>query len=135
MCDDTDVFCCCTTTINKKCIKNEVFMVSLKPGRASVDIKETVPKFESIISSLPAVHALSGCYSVAPFHGIGKKKVLKCLQSGKQLQKLNDIESCIAEVMKECTTFIASCYGIEGAFDIDMTEVRTSLWAKYIGQP
>lgn len=77
MCDHTDVFVLLLYYYHKYQMTNDVYMVPFKSGRAIVDIKATVAKHCSIIPSFPAAHALSGCDSVAPLFGIGKKKVIK----------------------------------------------------------
>lgn len=132
LCDDTDVFVLLLYYYLVCNLNNEIYMKSFRSSRSVVDIKASVLKHKDIINSLPAAHSLTGCDTVATLYGIGKKKAIKCLQMGLKLEHLGHIESSLDDVIKECTTFIASCYGVEHAST--MTEARISLWAKKIGK-
>ena len=48
--------------------------------RVTIDIKDTVIEHRNIIPDLLAVHALSGCDTIACYFGIGKGTMLKHLK-------------------------------------------------------
>ena len=57
-------------------------------SRNLIDIGSTVAKNIDIIPRLLAAHALSGCDTAAPYHGIGKLKVIKKLREGALVEVL-----------------------------------------------
>ena len=89
-----------------------VLMEPTKSSRAITDIGATVEKHKLIKGSLLAAYALSGYDSVCHYQGIGKKTVIKVLQM-MSLVHLDDPDADIDDVLKEATTFIGLCYGIE----------------------
>ena len=70
--DDTDVFvlACHYFPLNRPGVT--VIMESTKACRTVIDIGKSAQKHESLVQSLHAAHALTGCDSVCCFHGIGK---------------------------------------------------------------
>ena len=60
-----------------------------KACRTITDIGETAQKHESIILSLLAAHALTGCDSLCCLHSIGKKTAIKVMKQ-RQLCLLGD---------------------------------------------
>ena len=87
-------------------------MEPTKTSRMVTDIGATVEKHKSIISSLLAAYALSGCDSVCHYQDIGKKTVIKVLQM-MPLQYLLDPEASTEDVLEKATQFMGLCYGIE----------------------
>uniref|UniRef100_A0A1Y1MNM3 Tesmin/TSO1-like CXC domain-containing protein n=1 Tax=Photinus pyralis TaxID=7054 RepID=A0A1Y1MNM3_PHOPY len=106
-------------------------MVYFKSTRATTDIKATVKKYQQIIPYLPAAHCLSGCDTVAQYHGIGKKTIIKKLEEGFIVKYLSKLDSNLKDVFKECTDFIAACHNVKSVDN--MTAARLSVWAKKVG--
>ncbi len=81
--DDTDVFVltCHYFPIERSDVT--VIMESTKSCRAIVDIGKTATKHKSLLSSLLAAHALTGCDSICCYHGIGKKTAIKVTKQRK----------------------------------------------------
>lgn len=67
-----------------------IYMQGISENRNVYDIKETVKVNESIMSSILSAHALSGCDTVAPYHGVGKRTVVKKLKDGARLKFIGD---------------------------------------------
>ena len=78
-----------------------------------IDIGETVYANMNIIPSIMVAHALSGCDTVAPYHGIGK------------LGKLRNISGTIEHAIEQATLFISNCYGFKST---SMTDCRIQSW-------
>lgn len=75
--DDTDL--CITVPL---CIKSDItgqaYMDTLKKERSLVDIKAFLTKHKDIMPDLLAMHALTGCDTVDPYHGIDKAGCSSC---------------------------------------------------------
>ena len=122
-----------------------MIMQSLVKGRPSINIKETVLKHASLVPSILAVHALSGCDSVAATYGIGKATAVKIARQGHTLFKLGNLTATLTDVVNEATCFMAACYGFDKPSSTSdntssttalcsMTECRQQLWAKRTGK-
>ena len=96
-----------------------------------IDIGSTVTQHANIIPYILAAHGLSGCDTVAQYYGIGKKTVIKKLQSGMALGKIGDIESSFDDVVEEATAFISSCYGFPSE---NMSICRVKSWFSKTGK-
>ena len=131
ICDDTDVFVLLIHFYIKEKMTANISMESPCAGRMIVDIRQTSLKRKNIAKYLPAVHALSGCYTVSYLFGIGKTTALKALMGGHHLSLLGQLGADEASLISETTTFIAACYGskVEG----DMTTHRYQLWKSKMG--
>jgi hypothetical protein len=84
-----------------------------------------------MLTSVPhllAAHALSGCDTVAKPYGIEKKTVVKFLKRGLMLNKLGDTSAAIEDVIKEATSFITACYGMDD--QSTMSSTRYKVWLK-----
>ena len=57
----------------------------------STDIAETIARIEDIARDLPAIHALSGCDTVAATYGIGKPTSIKVVKRGKSLSLMGNV--------------------------------------------
>ena len=67
-----------------------------------------------IIDIVLHAHVLSGCDTVSCLYRIGKRTVLKVLIPEQwSLDKLGVTQEHIDDVMAQCVSFIASCYGIK----------------------
>ena len=81
-------------------------MVGSSHGKSSVDITATAKNHSEYISELLAGHALSGCDTVACLFGIGKGTIIKILKRGYKLRLLGDLNTQIADVIKQATLFV-----------------------------
>ena len=80
--DDTDVFVLLLHFKNLGSLgSGPIFMESPLRQRGSIDIEGTLQEHHTIIPSLLAAHALSGCDTVASYYEVGKGKVLKVLRA------------------------------------------------------
>ena len=86
--DDTDVFAILLHFYWKLNQKTEVLMQSTYNARTLIDIGETVHGNMSIIPSIMTADALSGCDTVAPYHGIGELTIEKKLREEGSCMKL-----------------------------------------------
>ena len=75
--------------------------------RSIYDIKETVEANKEIMPSIVAAHALSGCDSVAPYHGVGKLSIIKRLKDGMKLLHMGCLNEDFGKVLEEATTLIS----------------------------
>ena len=72
-------------------ITGHVMMISPIRGRTVIDINASVDKTPAIMGDLLAAHDITGCDTVATYHGIGKAVTLKILRSsGFSLSKVGD---------------------------------------------
>ena len=86
--DDTDVFVLLSYFYFKLDLRSSILMQLTTQSRYLIDIGSTVAKNIDIIPRLLAAHALSGCDTAAPYHGIGKLKVIKKLREGALVEVL-----------------------------------------------
>ena len=77
--------------------------------------------------AIVAAHALSGCDSVAPYHGVGKLSIIKRLKEGMKLLHMGCLNEDFGKVLEEATTLISDCYGYP---DVSMTQCRIKVWYK-----
>ena len=110
--DDTDVFFLACNFFPVERSDVTVLMEPTKTSRVVADIGATVQKHKSIVSSLLAAYVLSGWDSACHYQGIGKKTVIKVLQT-MQLHHLLNPNAAIEDVLDEATRFMGLCYGIE----------------------
>ena len=85
-------------------------MDSLRTLQLRFQLTETVKKHKSIVPSILAGHALTGCDSVRKLYGIGKTKAINALKSV-SLSAFGNPESSEAEYMDDVKHFIAKYYG------------------------
>ena len=69
--------------------------------------------------------------TAAAAHTIAKIKAVNNA-SKVDFSKLGHPDSSIEEIVKECTTFLAACYGVNSARS--MTDCRLKVWARKTGQ-
>lgn len=86
--DDTDIFALLCHFVNIKELSVLVHMASMKSinnfSRVTdtlISINASVAKNKDLMHGLLAAHALTGCDTVASYHGIGKLKMLKSLET------------------------------------------------------
>jgi len=126
--DDTDVFTLLCHFVVQGDIKGQVMMISPIKGRIMIDINATVNKSRPIMSNLLAAHGLTGCDTVATYHGIGKGTAIKVLNKKQiNLDKIGNIACPFPEVIDQATKFLLCCYGREECKT--MTEARQKVWS------
>ena len=131
--DDTDVFVLLCHFVFLRNIHGHVMMVSPVRGRACIDINASVEKNRSVMGDVLAAHGLTGCDTVATYHGIGKGTALKTLKSGKHtLSKVGDSGSTLPDVLQQSTRFMLSCYGHPECES--MTSARLKVWSAKVSR-
>ena len=121
--DDTYIFVLLCHFVFRGDITGHVMMISPIRGRTVIDINANIDKNPVVMEDILAAHGLTGCDTVATYHGIGKGIALKVLRSnGISLSKVGDITSSV-----QSTWFIVSCYGHpESAY---LTDSRQKIWS------
>ena len=109
-------------------VESDILMESFNSNRSVINIIQSKNKHSSIMPSLIAAHALSGCDSVPRLFGIGKLTVLKHLKQGILLTSLGDKESNIIDVYNDSGKFISACYGVKDEFNL--SKVRYFVWRR-----
>lgn len=107
-------------------------MEGTSAARTLIDIGASAANHCSIVAQLPAVHAITGCVTVAQCFGIRKGKAIKCVKNGYCLHKLGDITADIEDVISEATVFMAACYGSNKKGS--MSDVRIDIWSTKMGR-
>lgn len=131
--DDTDVFVLLCHFVFNRDITGHVMMTSPIRGRTVIDINASVDKNRTIMDDLLAAHGLTGCDTVAMYHGIGKGVTLKVLRTGKlSLSKVGDITVSVEEALVQATHFILSCYGRPEC--TSLTDARQKIWSRKVSQ-
>ena len=131
--DDTDVFVfLCHFVFNGE-ITGHVMMVSPIRGRTVIYINESVDKNRAILDDLLAAHGLTGCDTVATYHGIGKGVALKELRSETlSLSKVGNMTLSVEEVLEQSTSFMLSCYCHPECSSL--TDARQKIWARKVSR-
>lgn len=133
VCDDTDVFALLLFFYFSEKLESSMRMQSPIKGRSCIDIKETAHRHANIVPSILALHALTGCDSVAATHGVGKVTAIAVARKGHILDQLGQPTADIIEVVKQSTAFMAACYGCKTPCST-MTECRQQQWAQKTGK-
>ena len=77
ICENTDVFPYCVIFA-----KANIFMNGFtKDSSTTTSINEAVKKYKSVVPSILAAHALTGCDSVPKLYGIGKAEEINALKT------------------------------------------------------
>ena len=112
--DDTDIFILLCHFVAHGDFKGQVMMISPIKGQLMIDINATVNKSRPIMSNLLAAHGLTGCDTVATYHGIGKGTVIKVLNKKQiNLDKIGNVACPFHEVIDQATKFLLCCYSCE----------------------
>ena len=69
-------------------------------GRACLDIPETVKMHPAFITQILAIHAISGCDTVAACYGIGKITTVTISKKGFHLNSLGAVDVLWDDVVK-----------------------------------
>ena len=72
-------------------LASPMYMVSPDWQQASTDIAETTARIENIARDLPAIHALSGCDTVATTYSIGELTAIKAVKRGEPLSLMGNV--------------------------------------------
>ncbi len=110
VCDDTDVFLLLVHHYVVQQMACTVIMEGTSSGRTVMDIGETAKKHAAIVTQLLALHAITGCDTVAQLIGIGKITAIKTLLAGQSLKLVGE-ELTKKDIAEECTQFIHACFG------------------------
>lgn len=133
ICEDTDVFALLLYFYSHEKLQTCLTMQSPIKDRCCIDIKETAHKHPKIMPEILALHALSGCDTVAATYGVGKTKAIAVAQKGYKLDQLGQPTADIDKVLQQATEFMGACYGITSGGS-SMTDIRQLLWAQKIGK-
>ena len=129
--DDTDIFVLLCHFVFRGYITGHVMMISPIRGRTVIDINASVDKNPAIMGDLLAAHGITGCDTVATYHGIGKGVALKILRSsGLSLSKVGDITSSVQDALGQSTPFVLSCYGHPES--ASLTDARQKIWSRKV---
>lgn len=131
--DDTDVFVLLLHHYAAQHLQCPMIMQSPIHGRSCVDIPATVKQHADIIPQILALHAISGCDTVAATYGVGKVSAISVAKKGITLNSVGKVDCDLDQVEAEATTFIVACYGSKLNCD-SMTECRQRLWAMKTGK-
>ena len=131
--DDTDVFVLLCHFVFNGDITGHAMMVSPIRGRTVIDINESVDKNRAMMGDLLAAHGLTGCDTVATYHGIGKGVALKVLRSETlSLSKVGNMTLSVEEALEQSTSFMLSCYGHPECSSL--TESRQKIWSRKVSR-
>ena len=83
-----------------------------KDSSTTTSINEAIKKYKSVVPSILAAHALTGCDSVPKLYGIGKAEEINALKPV-SLSVFENPESSEAEEIHNSKRFIARSYGID----------------------
>ena len=72
-------------------LASPMYMVSPDWQQTSTDISETTARIEDIARDLPAIHALSGCDTVAATYSTGELTEIKAVHRGKSLSLMGNV--------------------------------------------
>lgn len=109
--DDTDVFVLLLHHYYEQQLTVPMLMESPVSGRTVIDIRGSVQQHQHILPDILAMHAISGCDTVACCFGIGKAKALKVLKTGYSLPWLGDENAQLADTSTHASTYVSTCYG------------------------
>lgn len=132
VCDDTDVFVLLLHHYHQAGLDVPLFMESPRKERVIADIKATLASQTDIVKHLLPAHAISGCDTVASYHGIGKGSVIKALKAGHDLSAIGNADAPLQQVIDQATAFVSACYGITESSD--MSHTRLLVWGKKNGK-
>ena len=91
-----------------------------------IGMKETSRIHSDIVPAILALHALTGCDSVAASYGIDKTKAIEVSRQGHALDQLGQSTADLADVVKQSTVLMAAYYGRKTPCS-SMTECRQQL--------
>ena len=129
--DDTDIFVLLLHFYDKLDCSSTIYMESPKKDRTKLDIQSTARKHKSLLPDILAIHALSGCDSVAALHGIGKgiaiKTALSLLEQGYIMPQFGQNNAVLQDIVSAGTKFYSKWYRFPAT---SMTKCRQLVWAK-----
>ena len=107
---DTDVFVLLCFHFANRWAPKDVYMDPFSGGSKLISIKKSVNAKQHIMSSLVALHAISGCDTVPMMFVIGNVKSLKVVEKV-PLVHIGEVNAELEEVIDESKRFVAKCYG------------------------
>ena len=111
---DTDVsVILCYHYLQSDWSQAEVYLEDFQAGKGIISITETVEKNKSIVPSLTALHAISGCDSVPRMFGIGKAKALSVTRK-KPLMFIGKLEASKEDVIQEAKFWVLRVTNLNG---------------------
>ena len=114
-------------------ITGHVMMVSPIRRMTVIDINESVDKNRAIMGDLLPAHGLTGCDTVATYHGIRKGVALKVLRSETlSLSKVGDMTLFVEEALEQSKCFMLSCYGHPECSSL--TDARQKIWSRKVSR-
>ena len=132
--DDTDIFVLLLHFYDKLDCSSTIYMEYPKIYRTKLDIQSTARKHKSLLPDILAIHALSGCDSVAALHGIGKgiaiNTALSLLEQGYTMPQFGQNNAVLQDIVSAGTKFYSKCYGFPAT---SVTKCRQLVWAKRAG--
>ena len=132
--DDTDIFVLLLHYYDKLDCSSTIYMEYPKIYRTKLDIQSTARKHKSLLPDILAIHALSGCDSVAALHGIGKgiaiNTALSLLEQGYSMPQFGQNNAVLQDIVSAGTKFYSKCYGFPAT---SVTKCRQLVWAKRAG--
>ena len=72
---------------------------------------EQLDKNPEIVPTVLALHALTGCDSVASTYGIGKATAISVAKKGFRLDKLVRESFAIPDIVEQASAFMGACFG------------------------
>ena len=106
---DTDVFALLCFHFANHWAPKDVYMDPFSGGSKLITIKKSVNAKQHIMSSLVALHAISGWDTVTVMFGIGKVKSLKVVEKVPLVQ-IGEVNAELEQVIDKGKRFVAKCY-------------------------
>ncbi len=131
--DDTDVFALLLHHYAAQNLQCPMIMQSPIHGRTCIDIPATVKKHSDITSQVLALHAISGCDTVAATYGVGKVTAISVAKKGLKLDTVGKVDGDMKQVETEAIAFMVACHSSKLKCD-SMTECRQRMWALKTGK-
>ena len=129
--DDLDVFVLLIYYYHTCELASPMYMVSPVWQQASTDIAETTARIKDIAWYLPAIHALSGCDTMAATYDIREPTAIKVAKRSKSLSLtlMGNVTAHLSDIASQATEFITGCYGKHDEGSTTTTECRQKICA------
>ena len=127
--DDTDIFVLLLHFIFTGDIKSQVYMQPTNKESSAhiIDIDATYQSHSKIMPNILVAHGISGCDTVGSYFGIGKKTVIKVLETKDvTLSSIGNLDEPLENCVKEGTQFLLHCYGQKKVTTLN--DARKKMW-------
>ena len=126
---DTDVAVICVHKYSVMTCQKLGFLTGVNNRRRYIPIHDIVSAIgPDICKVLPALHALTGCYSTSTLRGIGKKtsfrKLLRAKDHQTNISQLEDVIPPTESTIHACEQFVCSLYTTSNTAGKTADEVR-----------